>query len=291
MAQVVENIQFTARTLRGGTCASVQERHGDQDFAGMAPSDQRILDLGTAVEPRSIAVVGASDQPGNVGGETVRRLLKFKFPGPLWPVNRTATTVCDLPCAASVADLPVVPDLAILAIPAAALADAIRECADIGIRHGIAYAGGPSGGAEGVGKRGLVDLCRDRDSCLRPNCPHHQCRNAGHCEFDDRLWRWTLRPGDLHRLRVAPSRPRASRQRRAFGFRHGEQRNEAAVDSRILHASRAILVRIAGAISGGNTLKFARREARRTAGRADQDGHDRYRPCCAGTPALVARIA
>ena len=39
-------------------------------------------DVGPILEPRSIAVIGASDQPGNLGGETVRRLLKFGYPGP-----------------------------------------------------------------------------------------------------------------------------------------------------------------------------------------------------------------
>jgi acetyltransferase len=131
------------------------------------------VDARPLLEPRSIAVVGASDQPGNVGGDTVRRLLKFKFPGRVWPVNRTAVTVCDLPCVASVAQLPEVPELVIFAIPAHALLDAIRECADAGVRHGIAYAGGlAEAGGEGVVlQRALVALCRERGFVLcGPNC-------------------------------------------------------------------------------------------------------------------------
>ena len=38
------------------------------------------VDIRPILDPRSIAVVGASDQPGNLGGETVRRLRKF-IPG------------------------------------------------------------------------------------------------------------------------------------------------------------------------------------------------------------------
>jgi hypothetical protein len=39
-------------------------------------------DVRPILTPRSVAVIGASDQPGNLGGETVRRLLQFKFFGP-----------------------------------------------------------------------------------------------------------------------------------------------------------------------------------------------------------------
>ena len=103
------------------------------------------------LEPRSIAVIGASDQPGNLGGETVRRLLKFKYPGRVFPISRTAATVSGLTCFASISELPEAADLAILAIPANGLMAAIAECAGFGIRHGIAYAGGlAEAGGEGV---------------------------------------------------------------------------------------------------------------------------------------------
>src|SRR6185295_19031597 len=95
------------------------------------------VDVGRILEPRSIAVIGASDQAGNLGGETVRRLLKFKYPGRVSPISRTAATVAGLPCFAGISELPEAPDLAILAIPAEGLMAVIRECADFGVRHGI----------------------------------------------------------------------------------------------------------------------------------------------------------
>ena len=56
-----------------------------------APSP--FLDLSRLLAPRSVAVIGASDRAGNLGGDTVRRLVKFGFPGPVWPVNPNAETV------------------------------------------------------------------------------------------------------------------------------------------------------------------------------------------------------
>ena len=118
-------------------------------------------------------MIGASDQPGNLGGDTVRRLVKFKFPGAVYPVSRSASTVAGLPAYRNVSQLPQAPDLTILAIPASGLLEAIRECADAGARHGIAYAGGlADAGGEGAGlPRELVALCRERGFVLcGPNC-------------------------------------------------------------------------------------------------------------------------
>jgi acetyltransferase len=130
-------------------------------------------DVRPILEPRSVAIVGASDQPGNLGGETVRRLLQFKFSGRVSPINRSAATVAGLPSFAGISELSEVPDLVIFAIPANGLMAAICECADAGVRHGIAYAGGlADAGVEGGElQRALVALCRERNFVLcGPNC-------------------------------------------------------------------------------------------------------------------------
>jgi acyl-CoA synthetase (NDP forming) len=130
-------------------------------------------DVAGILAPGSVAVVGASERPGNLGGDTVRRLLKFGFPGPVWPINRSGGTVAGLPCHASLAELPGVPDLAIFAIPVDGLLDAVRDCAAAGVRHGIAYAGGlAEAGGEGVERqRALAELCCESGFLLcGPNC-------------------------------------------------------------------------------------------------------------------------
>ena len=134
----------------------------------MTAGDEGFVDIGPILEPRSIAVIGASDQPGNLGGDTVRRLRKFKFPGDIWPINRTAATVADLRCYARVSELPHVPELAIMAVPASALMEVIGECAEAGVRNGIAYAGGlADAGAEGAElQRAIGALCRERGFIL-----------------------------------------------------------------------------------------------------------------------------
>lgn len=131
-------------------------------------------DVAAMLAPRSVAVIGASDRRGNLGGDTVDRLVRFGFPGPIWPINRSLESVGGLPAYASVADLPGIPDLVILAIPGEALGAAIRDCVAAGIRHGVAYAGGlaESGREPGITiQHELTALCRDAGFTLcGPNC-------------------------------------------------------------------------------------------------------------------------
>ena len=130
-------------------------------------------DVSRLLAPRAVAVIGASDQPGNVGGAAVRFFRKFASPCTVWPVNLGRDTVAGLTCYPSVADLPDQADLAILAVPAAVVVPVVRECVAAGIRAGIVWAGGfVEGGAAGLARQEeLAALCREEGfALLGPNC-------------------------------------------------------------------------------------------------------------------------
>ena len=74
------------------------------------------MSLEAALRPRSVAVIGASDNPERIGGRPVAYLKRFGFKGPIYPVNPSRTTLQDLPSFASVADLPEAPDMAVVAV-------------------------------------------------------------------------------------------------------------------------------------------------------------------------------
>src|SRR4051794_3403642 len=95
----------------------------------MSSRELAFADVSGLLYPASIAVIGASDRPGNLGGDTVERLLRFRFPGPVWAVNPSGGMVRGIPCHRSVAELPHTPESVVLALPAAAISDTIRECA------------------------------------------------------------------------------------------------------------------------------------------------------------------
>jgi len=130
-------------------------------------------DISGLLEPESIAVIGASDRPGNLGGGAIRHLLKFGYPGAIWPVHPKQQAVAGLPCFPNVRCLPRAADLAVFAISAPAIAEAVRECAAVGIRHGIVWAGGfAEVGGDGVElQRRLTESCSETGFKLcGPNC-------------------------------------------------------------------------------------------------------------------------
>lgn len=123
--------------------------------------------------PRSVAVVGASDKEGSLGGIAAGYLARFGFEGPVWPVNPGRDTVAGLRCYPSLRELPGVPDLAVIAVPADGVQGVVRECVDAGVPSGVAWAGGFSEvGGDGAAKQAaLAALCRDTGFLLcGPNC-------------------------------------------------------------------------------------------------------------------------
>jgi acyl-CoA synthetase (NDP forming)/GNAT superfamily N-acetyltransferase len=109
-----------------------------------ARSIQRLL------YPRSVAVVGASNDPGKIGNAVFANLLRTGFDGPLYPINPEARHVGGVPAYRSVRDVPDEVDLVVIAVPAAAVPDVVTECAERGVRGLVVLSGG-------FGERGPAD--------------------------------------------------------------------------------------------------------------------------------------
>lgn len=101
------------------------------------------FDLAPLLDPRSIVVVGASQDFGRTGGIPVDNLLASGFPREqLLLVNPKYAQIAGLPCHGTIADLPFAPDLAILAVRAAEVLPALQQCAARGIRAATIFASG-----------------------------------------------------------------------------------------------------------------------------------------------------
>ncbi len=87
--------------------------------------------------PRSIAVIGASDEPGSVGRTLLANSLA-SLPGvPVYPVNPHCSTLLDQPCYASIDDVPDDVGLAVVAVPESALAEVLTACARRRVRGAV----------------------------------------------------------------------------------------------------------------------------------------------------------
>ena len=84
--------------------------------------------------PKAIAVIGASNQPGSVGAVLARNLLESGFAGPVMAVNPHDTAVRSTLSYKSLADLPLAPDLAVIATPPATVPGLVAELGARGCR-------------------------------------------------------------------------------------------------------------------------------------------------------------
>jgi len=94
------------------------------------------------LKPRSVAVIGASRDPGKIGGAIVANLKGFGFSGPIYAVNRAAAEVQGLPGYRSVSAINGSIDLAVIAVPAEAVEAEITECVRVGVHSAVIISSG-----------------------------------------------------------------------------------------------------------------------------------------------------
>jgi acetyltransferase len=94
-------------------------------------------------EPRTIAVIGASEKPESLGGLVIRNLQEAGFPGTLWAVNpKGYESVFGQPAFARVGQLPETPDLAVICSPVATVPGRIARLGRFGVRAALVLSGG-----------------------------------------------------------------------------------------------------------------------------------------------------
>src|SRR3546814_10075324 len=98
--------------------------------------------LSALFAPKSVAIIGASDDPDRLSGRPVRYLIEAGYPGHLMPVNPNRTRVQGIPAYASIAELPECPDVALIVMPAAQVYDTVQACIARGIRGIYLLSGG-----------------------------------------------------------------------------------------------------------------------------------------------------
>jgi acyl-CoA synthetase (NDP forming) len=129
--------------------------------------------LQAALAPRSIAVIGASDNPHKVGGRPILYLQRNGYRGAVYPVNPGRATVQGLRAFARVEDLPEAPELAIVAVAGDEAVRAVESCAAQGVKVAVVMASGfGETGAEGLRvQEALVETARRAGMRLiGPNC-------------------------------------------------------------------------------------------------------------------------
>ena len=98
--------------------------------------------LRLALAPRSIAVIGASDNANKIGGRPLAYLARFGFKGVVYPINPTRTEVQGFRCFPSLQALPEVPDVVVVALAGELAVAAVDACGVAGVALCIVMSSG-----------------------------------------------------------------------------------------------------------------------------------------------------
>ncbi|MGB3439765.1 MAG: acetate--CoA ligase family protein [Actinophytocola sp.] len=126
--------------------------------------------MNTMMNPRSVAVIGASDQAGKIGNSVMKNLINGGYAGEIYPINPKADEIQGRKAYKSVGDIPGDVDVAVFAVPAKFVPAALTECGEKGVTAVVMI---PSGFAE-TGNQELQDeiveiATRYRVRMLGPN--------------------------------------------------------------------------------------------------------------------------
>src|ERR1700722_3732113 len=98
--------------------------------------------LKAALDLRSVAIIGASENPNKVGGRPVHYLDKFGFKGKFFPINPSRPEVQGHKCYKSLGDLAEAPDMAIVAVAGDNAIGSVEQCAARGVKVAVVMASG-----------------------------------------------------------------------------------------------------------------------------------------------------
>ena len=129
--------------------------------------------LHAALDPESIAVVGASDNPHKVGGRPLLFLRRYGYRGAIYPINPARGSVQGLRSFAAIEETPEVPELAIVAVAGDEAVRAVEACAARGVKVAVVMTSGfGETGEAGLAKQ-LRMVAAARRAGMRligPNC-------------------------------------------------------------------------------------------------------------------------
>lgn len=137
------------------------------------PAHPMRSELTCLVNPKSIAIVGASSSFEKISGRPLKHLLEKGYRGKIYPINPRYAEMHGMPCYASIDALPEAPDLAIVALPAQEVLGTIRELGKRGARSVVVFSSGfgEMGEAGKAMEAEIVEAAREAGVALcGPNC-------------------------------------------------------------------------------------------------------------------------
>ncbi|MGE4241776.1 acetate--CoA ligase family protein [Ramlibacter sp.] len=132
-----------------------------------------MTNLEQLLNPRSVAVIGASEDQTKFGGRLYRTLLRHNYSGRVFPINPARETLFGLKTYPGVAATPEAPDMAVMAVPTAKVKGEVQACAQRGVKAAIIITSkfsdaGPEGAA--LEAEIVEEAARGGMRIIGPNC-------------------------------------------------------------------------------------------------------------------------
>jgi acetyltransferase len=139
------------------------------------PAQRARPSLDAFFQPRSVAVIGASERPSSVGRAVMENLCCGGFKGAIYPINPARSTVLGIQAWKDIEAVPGPVDLAVIATPAATVPGIVGQCAAVGVQAAIILSAGfnECGAAGAALERELIAAARGGRAPMRvigPNC-------------------------------------------------------------------------------------------------------------------------
>lgn len=160
----------TARRFDGPEVHCTVQLAADNDYLVVVEERGRAADVASLLpllRPRSVAVAGAGRTPGSVGRALLHNLRTGTYTGSLYAVHPQAAAILGVRAAPTVSALPRVPDLVVVAVPAAEVGAVAADCGKAGVRALVVI----TAGLDAAQAATLLDTCRTHGMRLvGPNC-------------------------------------------------------------------------------------------------------------------------
>src|SRR5690606_26902187 len=129
-------------------------------------------DIERFFSPKSIAIIGASQDLVTISGQPLKHLLSHGYNGRLYPVNPKYQEISGVKCWPSLEALPESPELALILVNASRVPDMLTACGKKGTPYVIIFSSGFSemGGAGVTAQQKLAEIAREYDiGVIGPN--------------------------------------------------------------------------------------------------------------------------
>ncbi len=131
--------------------------------------------------PKSVAIIGASNDARKWGFGVLHNIIRAKFAGKIYPINRREELVCGLQAYPSIKETPEAVDLAIITIPPEAVPEVLSECVGKGVKAVVVItAGFGEVGAEEKKLQDKIARIAEEGNLLMigPNCQGVMCSHS-----------------------------------------------------------------------------------------------------------------